>query len=292
MGIKNLNRFFSDNCTSKSIRKQHLSNLRGKTIAIDTSIYMYKFQTDTKLVENMHLFIKALLQYNIKPIFVFDGQPPPEKKELIKQRAQLKREAEAKYNELVSDKDIATIELTDELSDLKKQFVRIHDTDIANVKVILDEYRLPYLEAPGEADQLCVFLVKIKKAWAVMSDDMDMFVYGCARVIRNFNMEKHTVIYYELAVILEELELSITLFKEILVLSGTDYNIHEPTSLEQTIKWLYKYKRYCKEPSSCKKTFYEWLIMNTKYINNYEELKHVYGMFTINGDDFREIMVY
>ena len=289
MGIKNLNRFFSDNCTSKSIRKQHLSNLRGKTIAIDTSIYMYKFQTDNRLVENMHLFIKALLQYNIKPIFVFDGQPPLEKKDLIKQRAVLKREAESKYNELVLNK-VDDID-KDELIDLKKQFVRIHNTDIAKVKDIIDEYRMPYVEAPGEADQLCVFLVKIKKAWAVLSDDMDMFVYGCARVIRNFNMEKHTVIYYEMALILEELELSMTLFKEILVLSGTDYNIHEPTSLEQTIKWLYKYKRYCRQPESCKKTFYEWLIMNTKYINNYEELKHVYGMFTINADDFREIMI-
>jgi flap endonuclease-1 len=285
MGIKNLNRFLNDNCTSKSIRKQHLSNLRGKCIVIDISIYMYRFQTDNLLLENMRKFIETLLQYYIKPIFVFDGQPPPEKKDLIRQRALLKKEAESKYNELINTTD----ESSKELTDLKKQFVRIHDTDITKVKELLDELNMLYLEAPGEADKLCVFLVKTKKAWACLSDDMDMFVYGCSRVIRNFNMEKHTVIYYDLPLILEELELSLTLFKEIMVLSGTDYNIHEETTLEQTIKWLYKYKRYCKEPNVPKKTFYEWLIINTNYIYNYEELKHVYAMFTINGEEFKNM---
>lgn len=283
MGIKNLNRFLLDNCTSKSIRKQHLSTFKGKTIAIDTSIYMYKFQTENRLLENMERFIQVLLKYNISPIFVFDGKPPPEKKELIKQRANLKKEAEAKYNELqqsILDNN-SSDELSSKLAELKTQFVRIHDTDITKVKQLMETLNISFVDAPGEADQLCVLLVKTKKAWACLSDDMDMFVYGCVRVLRFLDLNKHTIIYYDLHAILSELEWSITLFREILVLSGTDYNIHSTTSLEQTIKWLYKYKRYCRQQNASKKSFYEWLIIYTNYIDNYEELKHIYEMFII-----------
>ena len=99
---------------------------------------MYKFQTENRLIENMYLLITLLLKYDILPIFVFDGQPPPEKKELIKQRALLKREAELKYNELQQSADSTEVNTTEELANLKKQFVRIHDTDIANVKLLFE----------------------------------------------------------------------------------------------------------------------------------------------------------
>ena len=304
MGIKNLNRFLSDNCTKRSIRKQHLGSFKGKTVVIDTSIYMYKYQTENALLPNIKQLIETLLKYQIKPIFVFDGKAPPEKKDLIKQRAQLKREAESKYNDLINNPTEDNLPTVDELTNLKKQFVRIHDTDIVNVKKIMDEYKVEYLDASGEADQLCVFLVKTNKAWACMSDDMDMFVYGCAHVLRNFNLLQHTVIYYDMQMILLELDMSLTLFQEITVLSGTDYNIHSKTSLEQTIVWLYKYRQYCKQSKhklcgpvksdgssiACSqynipnKTFYEWLIIYTNYIDNYDELMHIYQMFRTTGN--------
>jgi len=280
MGIKNLNRFLSDNCTKKSIRKQHLSSFKHKTIAIDTSIYMYKYQSENLLLENMKQLIQTLINYNIKPIFVFDGQAPPEKKDLIRQRAQLKHAAEAQYNELLLNQYPNQPQFDEKLAYLKKQFVRIHDTDIVNVKTLIDEMGVEYLEAEGEADQLCAFLVKSKKAWGCLSDDMDMFVYGCAHVLRNFNLTQHTVIYYDLKMALIELEMTMKIFKEILVLSGTDYNIHSNTSLDQTIDWLYKYRQYCKNQHNIpKKSFYEWLTINTNYIDNYEQLMHIYSLF-------------
>lgn len=280
MGIKNLNRFLSDNCTKKSIRKQNMNSFKGKTIVIDTSIYMYKYQTENLLLPNMKQLIEILLKYQITPIFVFDGKAPLEKKELLRQRCQLKRDAELKYNTLLQQSDYSDDqEKINELSDLKKQFVRIHDTDIVNVKKIMDEYNVKYITALEEADQLCALLVKTNKAWACMSDDMDMFVYGCAHVLRNFNLLQHTVIYYDMQMILTELDMSMTLFREIMVLSGTDYNIHSKTSLDETIEWLYKYKHYCKQSNVSKKTFYEWLIIYTNYIDNYDQLMNIYALF-------------
>ena len=297
MGIKNLNRFLLDNCSEKSIKKQHLGNIKGKPIVVDASIYLYKFQTDELLMENMYLLVSILLQYNILPIFVFDGKPPPEKKELLTHRHRLKLIAEKQYNELknltANNPDISIDEkkeIMEELVQLKKQFVRIRDEDIKNVKSLLDAYGIPYIDAPGEADQVCVHMVKTKKAWACLSDDMDMFVYGCPRVIRFISLMQHTAIFYDMNLILKELCLSIELFREIMVLSGTDYNINENTSLEQTVKWLYKYKKYCtKEASLDKLSFYDWLHTNTKYIDDYDSLLNVYKMFELDNDMFIEI---
>ena len=83
MGIKNLNRFLRVNCP-QNIRQISLWDLRGKTIVIDASIYMYRFQTDNSLIEGIYQMVALLEHCKIKPIFVFDGPPPPEKADTLK----------------------------------------------------------------------------------------------------------------------------------------------------------------------------------------------------------------
>ena len=95
-----------------------------------------------------------------------------------------------------------------ELQNLKKQFVRINETDIKNVKLLMDELNVCHIEAPNEADSLCVYLVKMHVAWACLSDDMDMFVYGSYKVIRNFDIRSQTVWLYDLNNILRDLSCS------------------------------------------------------------------------------------
>ena len=60
MGIKHLNRFLYDNCTKKSIKKIHLRQLAHKVLAIDTSIYLYKYSSEDALLENMDFYSKTL----------------------------------------------------------------------------------------------------------------------------------------------------------------------------------------------------------------------------------------
>ena len=43
MGIKNLNKYLYENCSKTTISKIHLRKLSGKTVVIDTSIYLYHF---------------------------------------------------------------------------------------------------------------------------------------------------------------------------------------------------------------------------------------------------------
>ena len=300
MGIPRLNRFLMDNCTKQSISKKDLSCFSGKTIVVDTSIYLYKFISENALFENMYLLISIFKYNNITPIFVFDGKPPVEKKETLENRRIEKNKAEKKYKELKKELDIIEKntnnsnkliedkkELYIELDALKKKFIRIKDDDILQIKELMNSYGIIYYEAEGEADKLCAQLVINKHAWACLSDDMDLFVYGCTRVIRHISLLNHTVIFYNIQSILRELNISMRDFKEIMILSGTDYNMNDCTSLTQTLKY-YKDFKLSLETSPVTETnnnFYNWLILNTKYIKNYDNLIYIYKMFDIYDFD-------
>ena len=146
MGIKHLNRFIATRCNDAAIRKIHLSELSGKKIAIDASIYLYRFISDDRLLEQLYLMLSIFSHYNIIPIFVFDGVAPQEKQELIKERREIKQRAEEKYNKLQAIENIVDNDekqdIAIEMLRLKKDFVRIKDTDIKMVKSLLKEKRV------------------------------------------------------------------------------------------------------------------------------------------------------
>jgi 5'-3' exonuclease len=291
MGIRHLNKYLKEKCTSQSIRKIHLKKLSGKTLVIDTSIYMYHFLAEYALMENMYLFISILKTHNITPIFIFDGKTPLEKKDVLIERAQRKKEAEEKYNTLLeeSKKEMNEQEqkkMSLELEALKRQFVRLRGEDIVKVKSLMDAYGVIYYDAPNEADDLCAYFVKSGMAHGCISDDMDMFLYGCPIVLRNINLISHSVSIYETENILEELEMPMDHFRQIMVLSGTDYNVDMGTSLNETMKWYKQYTLYIKKSKEKNKPyygFYLWLAKNTKYIKDLSLLFKTYQIF--NNDN-------
>jgi len=288
MGIKRLNRFFLDNCNKRSIYKLHLKALSGKTLVIDTSIYMYKFAGDNALVENMYLLISIFKKYNIEPIFIFDGKPPPEKKTLLAQRKLEKMDAQKKYMEMKTLLETAQLndakrqEVVADMEQLKKQFIRIKDADNKKVKDLMDAYGVSYYDADGEADALCCFLVKTDRAWACVSDDMDMFLYGCNRVVRHLSILNHTAVFYDTLSILSDLKLNEDMFRDILIISGTDYNTNSETNLTETMKWFNEYNKSIRS-SDCDKTFHEWLLKYTKYIKDANHLAKIKEMFCLDA---------
>lgn len=83
MGIKYLNRFLRKKCP-ESIGYIKLNELTGKKIAIDISIYLYKYEADNVLLENIYLMLATFRHHGIIPVFIFDGKPPAEKKNYCK----------------------------------------------------------------------------------------------------------------------------------------------------------------------------------------------------------------
>ena len=229
MGIKHLNNFLRTECVD-SINVISIAELSGKKIAVDISIYMYKYESNEALIENMYIMLTVFRQYNIIPIFIFDGKPPTEKKALLQKRREDKKEAEKEYNILKQQLEMNITsddkqEMLANMDLLKKQFIYISREKIEQVKNLIRAYGATYCDAPGEADELCAMLVLKNKVWACLSEDMDMFVYGCTRVIRYLSLFNRTAVLYDMKGILENLCITQKELREICVLSGTDYNI-------------------------------------------------------------------
>lgn len=84
-----------------------LESLQGKRLAIDSSIWLYHFQMamrdrDGRTMAHAHLLgflwrILKLLYYGIKPVFVFDGGAPEQKRRTLIQRKQRRATAAESY---------------------------------------------------------------------------------------------------------------------------------------------------------------------------------------------------
>jgi len=268
-----------------------LSELKDKVIVIDISIYLYRYVAENALVENVYLLLSIFRHYNIIPVFIFDGVPPDEKLELLKKRKADKVKSEAEYNDLkkkLSQSNSLSFdekqEITSSMDALKKKFVYLTKNHIQVTKQLINSYGATYIDAPGEADGLCASFVLSGKAWACMSDDMDMFVYGCTKILRYTSLLNHTAVLYDVHGILDTLDMTHDEFKDVCVLSGTDYNTNGKTSLYSSMTLFNKYKSFDEYDAINSSGFYRWLRDETDYIDSddMELLLHTRSMFTIN----------
>jgi 5'-3' exonuclease len=297
MGIRHLNRFFRENAAD-GMKVISLSELSGKKIAVDISIYMHKYAAEDTLIESMYSMLSIFRHYNITPIFVFDGKPPAEKKELLVKRREDRKAALCEYDKLkellANNEDMENIEkqeIQGQMDILKRNFIQIKKNDVECVKDLIRAYGATYYDAPGEADELCALLAIKGKVWATLSEDMDMFVYGCPYVIRYMSLLNHTTILYDLKSILQQLGITQKELREICILSGTDYNSmndadeNKSHNLHSTLKL---FKKYLKEKKADKNWecdgFYQWLLANTDYIEDYNLLTRIYDMFDLTNN--------
>lgn len=93
MGIKDLNKILRSNCVS-AINDRPLSAYVGYRVAIDTSIFLYKFMyVYGNVVDGLVRLTTVLLKNGILPVYVLDGKPPKEKSDLLNDRKEKRDEA-------------------------------------------------------------------------------------------------------------------------------------------------------------------------------------------------------
>ena len=245
MGIKGLNRFLRTACF-KNIREISLFDLTGKTIVIDTSIYMYRFKCDDTLIEGMYQMISQFKYYNITPIFIFDGKPPDEKRQILQERAILKQESVHRYYAVKEELEkcvqpVDTERLQCEMRALRKRTVKISKHDTENVKTLLELSGTIYYECAGESDAICAHMVQSNQAYACLSEDTDLFVYGTLRVLRYLSLLKSTVVMYDINGMLSTLNLTIKEFQDICIVSGSDYNKKDAIDFDSSLNMFIKY---------------------------------------------------
>lgn len=226
MGIRGLNsiiaRFAPDSITENDIKKY-----RGKIFAIDCSILIYKYVHMSKL-ENSHIIgfanrINFYLKNKITPVFVFDGVPPDAKKQVLEKRQNNRKKIQERIDEL-NEKLKTTdnkIEIENEINKLQNQVVYVNRYHIEECKNFLKYIGIPYVEACGEAEKMCVYLQKINKVDYIVSDDTDTLTFGCQNVLKT--SIKNAIQEINLNDMLNNIELSYEEFVDFCILSGCDY---------------------------------------------------------------------
>ena len=331
MGIRMLNKFLQDKCKS-SISRVNLSKLSGKKIAVDISIYLYKFLGDNALLENLYLMISIFRENNIIPIFVFDGKPPAEKNDTIAFRKKTKMNARDEYyrlkqilDDIESDVAVSDCESANDggggggseettvhtlsnsadirtmMDKLKKKFVILKSDHIQNAKTLLQAYGMTYIESPGEADMLCAKLVSKNIVYACLSEDTDMFVYGCSRVLRYLSLTTSTVILYDFQEIIKTLDMTTYEFRQLCIIYGCDYlpknenQNYKNMTIFNSYKMFKSYKDYLKNRNENNEItpepdFYKWLLsQNTDIYSYINEACKVIDMFDISSYDNLEL---
>jgi 5'-3' exonuclease len=264
MGVKGLNRFITTNC-KKGIKEMNIYQLKNRKIAVDINMYLYQYKLYSTLIEGLYELMITLENFQITPIFIFDGDSPAEKQELLSKNKENKLRAEKKYYSLKRDGKSGK-----QLENLKKKFLRLTTDDMNQAKELIEAYGYKHYTAEGEAEQLCAKMVKINLVYACLSEDSDLFLYGCPRTLKKIDLNKCSITMYDLNVILYELNLTLDELKEMAVLCGTDYNFE--LAKYMNIYQIHElFKKYCekKNVNNKKKTlsFYDYLINNK---NNYK----------------------
>jgi len=224
-----------------------IEDLSGKIIVVDVFNQLYMFlssirQPDGSLLKDSHgdvtshlngLFYRftKLMQHDIKFIFVFDGKAPDLKLKERARRAELKHEAEKKFEEAKEKEDL------DEMKKYAARTSKLTKEMIASVKELISALGMPIVQAPAEGEAQAALIVKNKHAYASLSQDADSLLFGCPLVVKNLTLSgrrkqagrlNYDSITPELISLDDTLQsLGITLDQLIIIamLTGTDYNI-------------------------------------------------------------------
>ena len=277
MGVRLLQTFLGT-LRNANIKQVHLRQLNGKKIAVDISIYLYRFKGTGNLIESMYLMCSIFRYYNIHPIFVFDGKPKDFKKETLEKRYLTRQKAKDELKNLEIKMRNSTA-LQNKVDKLRKQTISVCKKDVVDVKDFLDVYGMTYITATNEADEVCAALCLKKMVYACLTEDTDLMAYGSPIIMRYFSLVKHTCVTYDMSGILNDINMTTQDFQELCACSGNDY-----INTERNI--FYYYGLFKKYKTSSQIRFIDWLL-NNRYLSCQEYYKRcdIYNIYTMKNTD-------
>jgi len=172
-----------------------LKALKGTSFAIDASIEIHQFLalvrkrdgslfTDSQGRVTSHLIglftrtSRLIADFDMKPVFVFDGKPNPLKRRTIETRREARKKAESEYVEAVSKKDYAKAWSKAVMTG------RVTGSVLDDSKRLLTLMGIPWLEALEDAEAQASHMAAKGDVWAVGSKDYDCLLYGAPILAR------------------------------------------------------------------------------------------------------------
>ena len=285
MGIKNLNKLLKKKATS-GITKTSLKDLNKTYIAIDISIFLYKYSTvkTCSLLEHLLFQLNHLLSFGITPLYLFDGKPSEHKNELIQQRRANFKNKKKEIDELEEQIKLMSLEenvekvaeLEQQKKKKEKTFTKINYNDVNEFKKVLELCGIFYYKCPGETDEYIREFFRQGIIEYAITEDLDFLTHGCPKVIYDYNYKNDDVVIYNLNDILEELKINQDQFIDMSIMMGCDYM--------ESMKGIGPITGY---NLITKHLNIETVIEKTKYKfndNNYQCVRDIF-----NGNDIEEI---
>ncbi len=178
--------------------KVSLSELSGKTIAIDAYNALYQFLAAIRGVSGeplmdqqgrvtshlSGLFYRSvnLMEKGVNLVYVFDGKPPELKAKEISQRRLIKEKAQQNYEKALRSGNIV------EAKKFAQATSRLNHDMIQDSKHLLDLMGIPWVQAPSEGEAQAAYMASKGQASMAASQDHDAILFGAPRLIRNLTM--------------------------------------------------------------------------------------------------------
>lgn len=228
-------------------RELTLDDLRGRSLAVDANNMLYQFlalirmrdgspSTDSKGHTTSHLVglllrtTRLMAEYDVRPVFVFDGKPPELKMRTLKERRGQRERARKEWEAAVEKGDYSTAwskavrmnSLTQPMQDDAKQVLKL--------------LGIPCVQAPQEAEAQAAYMAAEGHVWAAKSRDYDAILFGSPRLIRYLTISGQEFLpakgksrplipeLIELERLLKHLEITREQLIDLAILVGTDFN--------------------------------------------------------------------
>ncbi|XP_052863763.1 exonuclease 1 [Anopheles cruzii] len=210
----------------------HLRDLRGKCVAIDSYCWLHRGafgcaerlargeQTDAH-VQYCLKYVQLLVSYGIKPILVFDGRHLPAKAATEAKRREGRENARKRGAELLR---------LGRIDEARKFLRRCVDITHEMALQLIRECRKRHVDcvvAPYEADAQLAYLNRIDIAQYVVTEDSDLVLFGCNRIIFKLDLTGHGRLVesskLHLAMGCREDRYEFSKFRQMCILSGCDY---------------------------------------------------------------------
>ena len=224
-----------------------LEDMSGEKIAIDAHNTLFQFlsiirQKDTgeplrdskgRITSHLTgLFYRTikLLEAGIKPIFVYDGEPPKFKKRIIEERQVAREESRKKWEQAVKEGR------KEDIMVYAQGALKLSTEMLEESKKVLDAMGIPWLQAKSEGEAQCAFMCKKGDVDYTGSQDYDALMFSTPRLVRNLSITGRRKLprqeaymdvkpeLIELDKVLSELGITIEQLIILGMLIGTDYN--------------------------------------------------------------------
>ncbi|XP_016153066.1 PREDICTED: flap endonuclease GEN homolog 1 [Ficedula albicollis] len=155
----------------------NMSSLRGKTLAVDLSLWVCEAQTVKKMVgvvtkphlRNLFFRFSFFTSMGIKLVFVMEGEAPRLKADTMSKRNEMRYGPSKKAVPVRTGRSLFKAVLKECLE-------------------LLECLGVPWVQAAGEAEAMCAYLNAKGLVDGCITNDGDVFLYGAQTVYRNFAM--------------------------------------------------------------------------------------------------------